>query len=566
MTYLESFKNTLVVDILEWTGLVKVPSNFQPQVASEKNTAAESSRTPSEPPKSVTPSEAGDVEVVIESESKRMDDAASGSDVAPPSDHTAGDEPQEPVDPFLVDWNGPDDPEKPVNWSGKKKALVVFEVMFLTCSTYMGSSIYTPGQVAIQEQFHVGHVTATLNLSLYVLGYGLGPMVFSPLSEVSSIGRNHIYMATLFLFFVLQIGAALAPNIGGLITIRFITGFFSSPAVSTGGATLGDFISPELLPLFIGLWAVGAVAAPVIAPLLGASMVVAKDWRWIFWLLMWICAFAFTLLSFFFPETLPGNVLHRRAKRLRKETGDNRYYTKAERADAQIHIKPFLKELFYRPFVLILSEPGVLAFDCYIALAYGCFYLFFEAYPIVFEGIYHFTLIQLGLSYFGFCVGCIIAYIVLVAFLATQVGPRFKNGTFVPEHFLFLAMWVCFLLPASLFLFAWTAQVHWILPIVWQIPFVVAVFNIFQCAFAYLAMNYPRYLASVFAGNAFVRSSFACAFPLFGQAMYDALATPRFPVAWGSTLLGFVTLLMAAIPFVMYRYGPYLRGRSKYAN
>ena len=125
--------------------------------------------------------------------------------------------------------------------------------MFLTCSTYMGSSIYTPGQVAIQEQFHVGHVTATLNLSLYVLGYGLGPMVFSPLSEVSSIGRNHIYMATLFLFFILQIGA-LAPNIGGLIAIRFITSFFSSPAVSTGEKTLGDFIKPEILPLFIGLW------------------------------------------------------------------------------------------------------------------------------------------------------------------------------------------------------------------------------------------------------------------------------------------------------------------------
>lgn len=42
----------------------------------------------------------------------------------------------------------------------------------------MGSSIYTPGQEYIQEEFHVGHVVATLNLSLYVLGYGLGPIIF----------------------------------------------------------------------------------------------------------------------------------------------------------------------------------------------------------------------------------------------------------------------------------------------------------------------------------------------------------------------------------------------------
>ncbi|ANB13050.1 Flr1p [Sugiyamaella lignohabitans] len=281
---------------------------------------------------------------------------------------------------------------------------------------------------------------------------------------------------------------------------------------------------------------------------------------------MAICSFTFLLLTFCFPETLPANVLHRRAVRVRKETGDNRYYTKEEAAEKEVHFKDFIKEIFYRPFALILSEPGVLAFDAYIALAYGCFYLFFEAYPIVFVGIYNFTLVELGLAYMGFCVGCAFAYMIFLVYLTQYAVPRFQNNTFKPENFLVLAMWVCFLLPASLFLFGWTAQVHWILPIVWELPFVMAVFNIFQSSFAFLSMSYPRYLASVFAGNAFMRSSFACAFPLFGQAMYDTLATPRFPVAWGSSLVAFITLIMAAIPFVMYKYGELLRGRSKYAN
>lgn len=68
--------------------------------------------------------------------------------------------------------------------------------MLLTCVNYMGSSIYTPGQLEIQNEFHVGHVVGTLNLSLYVLGYGLGPIVFSPLTEISSIGRLPVYMIT----------------------------------------------------------------------------------------------------------------------------------------------------------------------------------------------------------------------------------------------------------------------------------------------------------------------------------------------------------------------------------
>jgi DHA1 family multidrug resistance protein-like MFS transporter len=540
--YTDTFRNTLVVDILEAVGVISVDSNFKPQSETKQ-------QSPVEAPSSS--SSEVDVEVDIEKVAKPEDDEGSKN---------------EDLSPFLVDWNGSDDPENPQNWPKWKKTLVVFEVMFLTCATYMGSSIYTPGQQQIQEDFKVGHVVATLNLSMYVLGYGIGPLLFSPLSEVATIGRSHIYMATLFLFFMMQIPAALVNNIGGLIVVRFIAGVLSSPAISTGGATLGDFVAPEVLPVFIGLWAMGGVAAPIIAPLLGAAMVVAKNWTFIFWLLMWITSAAFLMLSFFFPETLGSNVLHRRAQRLRKKTGDSRYYTQAEIECKNVTVGAFMRETFYRPFALIVNEPGVLAIDLYIALAYGTFYLFFEAFPIVFVGIYHFSLIELGLSFFGFLVGCFAAYAVLLLFLSVIVAPRVKAGTFNPEHFLILAMWVCFFLPASLFLFGWTAQIHWILPIISEFFFVLAAFNIFQSGFGYLAINYPRYIASVFAGNAFVRSTFASVFPLFGKAMFNDLSTPRFPVAWGSSLLGFITLAMAAIPFVLYNFGPMLRGRSKYAN
>ncbi|ANB11430.1 Flr1p [Sugiyamaella lignohabitans] len=553
MTYSDTFRNTFVVDLLELAGLVKVSSNFVPQ--------------PSKPVKS------GLSNVSLDKE-EDSDNEAEPTTVRD-EELTIGDEKKEdeeeegvaaPPDPFLVDWNGPDDPENPQNWPSWKKGITVFQVMLLTCATYMGSSIYTPGQEEIQEQFGVGHVAATLNLSVYVFGYGLGPMIFSPLSEEVKIGRNRLYIVTLFLFFIFQIPAALATNLGGLIVVRFIAGFLSSPAISTGGATLGDFVSSEKLPLLIGAWACGAVAAPSAAPLLGAAMTVAKNWRYTFWLLLAICAFTFLVMSFFFSETLPANVLHRRANRIRKETGDDRYYTVAELAQQGKDWPSTIKESLWRPLVLIITEPGVLAMDSYIALVYGCFYLFFEAFPIVFVGIYDFSLVELGTAYVGFIVGCAMAYGVLLAFMVVIVKPRIMAAKFVPEHFLILAMWVCMLLPFSLFLFGWTAKVHWILPVIAEVFFVIGTFNLFQCAFGYLASSYPRYIASVFAGNALVRSTFASAFPLFGQAMYNGLAIDGYPVAWGSSLVGFVTLAMAAIPFVLYKYGPALRGKSQYAN
>lgn len=278
-------------------------------------------------------------------------------------------------------------------------------------------------------------------------------------------------------------------------------------------------------------------------------------------------AATFILLAFFFPETQHHNILYRRALKLRKETGDERYYTEQDRLDRQIDAKTFLvNNTLYRPFKMIIKEPALLAFDLYISVLYGCFYLFFEAFPIVFVGIYQFTLVEMGLAYMGFCVGCFLAYGLFGVLNKKIIVPRFRNGTLTPEVFLTMAMCVSWSLPLSLFLFGWTAQVHWILPIISEIFFVIAAFNIFQATFAYLATCYPKHVASVFAGNSFCRSLFACAFPLFGRGMYNNLAIKNYPVAWGSSLVGFFTLILAAIPFVLYKWGPSLRARSSYAH
>jgi DHA1 family multidrug resistance protein-like MFS transporter len=127
------------------------------------------------------------------------------------------------------------------------------------------------------ERFHVSQTTATLGLSLYVLGYGLGPLIFSPLSEIPSIGRTPIYIATLFVFVILQIPTIYARNIQTVLAMRFFAGFVGSPALATGGASIQDLSVPLLLsshictdliffrfpimklPYAIILWSVGAV-------------------------------------------------------------------------------------------------------------------------------------------------------------------------------------------------------------------------------------------------------------------------------------------------------------------
>lgn len=153
-------------------------------------------------------------------------------------------EPQKTADGItLVDWYTTDDPLNPQNWSLKKKLFVATQIYLYTLTVYMGSAIYTPSVPGIMERFGVSQNVAGLGLSMFVLAYGLGPLLWSPISEVPVIGRNPPYMITFGLFVILTIPAALVDNFPGLIVLRFLQGFFGSPCLATGGASLQDMFS-----------------------------------------------------------------------------------------------------------------------------------------------------------------------------------------------------------------------------------------------------------------------------------------------------------------------------------
>jgi DHA1 family multidrug resistance protein-like MFS transporter len=74
----------------------------------------------------------------------------------------------------------------------------------------------------------------------------MGPLLFSPMSEVPTFGRNAPYMASFGLFVILCVPLALVDNYAGLLVLRFLVGFMGSPCLATGGATMQDMVC--LLP------------------------------------------------------------------------------------------------------------------------------------------------------------------------------------------------------------------------------------------------------------------------------------------------------------------------------
>jgi len=183
-------------------------------------------------------------------------------------------------DKFLVSWDGPNDPDNPQNWSLGKKFFVSFLICLLTTSIYIGSSIYSPGEMEVEQEFGVSQVVATLGLTLFVAGYGLGPMIWAPLSEIPQIGRNPIYLSTLLVFVLFNLGAGYASNLGMLLAFRFLTGFFGSPVLATGGASITDMYVPRKRAYAMAVWGISAICGPTLGPLVGGFAAQHEGWRW----------------------------------------------------------------------------------------------------------------------------------------------------------------------------------------------------------------------------------------------------------------------------------------------
>jgi DHA1 family multidrug resistance protein-like MFS transporter len=155
---------------------------------------------------------------------------------------------------ILVDWYYSDDAANPHNWSNRRRIFFTTIICLYTFVVYTTSAIYTSSTQGVMEKFGVSSIVATLGLSLYVLGYGVGPLIFSPLSEIPLIGRNPVYIVTMFLFVILSIPTALVNNFPGLMVLRFLQGFFGSPCLASGGASIGDMYSLMALPYAMMAW------------------------------------------------------------------------------------------------------------------------------------------------------------------------------------------------------------------------------------------------------------------------------------------------------------------------
>lgn len=244
-----------------------------------------------------------------------------------------------------------------------------------------------------------------------------------------------------------------------LLAFRFLTGFFGSPVLATGGASLADIYAPKKRAYAMSIWGIAAVCGPTLGPLVGGFAVeygpitggFTAPWTWPIWELMWLSAFCFVFLFFFFPETSANNILVRRTRRLRKLTGDDKLICEPELVSESMTGGAIVQMMLVRPFTLNFTEPMVFLLNLYIALIYGILYIWFESFVIVFIDIYGFTLGEEGLAYLGILIGAFLVIPPFFLYLKYYLEPRFdENGDIKPEERLIPAFVGGFCIPICL--------------------------------------------------------------------------------------------------------------------
>ncbi|KAF4633192.1 hypothetical protein G7Y89_g4921 [Cudoniella acicularis] len=346
------------------------------------------------------------------------------------------------------------------------------------------------------------------------------------------------------------------------LTFRLLTGFLGSPSLATGGATISDIHAPSHVAYGICIWGSFGVCGPVFGPIIGGFVAPVKGWQWTIWIMMWLCSFVFILMFFFLPETSAENILYKRAKRLRKSTGDKRLRSQFE-IDTKHYTTRDQLVVLGRAFTLTFKEPIVFFMDLYTALLYGVLFLWFESFPLVFGDIYHFNPGEQGLAFLGIFMGGVIPIPLFLIWVKYNIVPQFTKPDFKPEMVLPPTFLGSAALPICLFWYGWSAResVHWVMPIIGSSFFTVGIVTLFNSVLNYLGIAYPQYAASIFAGNALFRASFGAVFPLFARQLFHTLG-----IGPGNSLLGGIAVCFMPLLYIFYKYGEKIRHMSKNAR
>ena len=352
----------------------------------------------------------------------------------------------------------PGDIENPRNWSMRRRIVITMSAVLLVVNATFASSSPSGCFGSISKHFGVSTEVAGLTITLFLLGYCAGPLVFAPLSEF--YGRRFIFYSTFLLYLAFNFLCAFAPNLGSLLVGRFLTGTFVSAPLSNCPGVVADLWDPLQRSNAMAGFSAMVWIGPALGPVIAGFFELNENWRWSFYVLLWLGGVT-AVIMLTIPETYAPAILHIKAKRIRAAKISGYENVKAQAEDSDRTLVGIYKVALTRPWI-ILFDPISFLCAIYMAIVYTLLYMLFSIYPIVFQEKRGWNSGVGELPLIGTVIGALLSGgIVLVDTRIRQKKVErgeMKLEDTTPEDRLPMAMIGGIGFAATMFWFAWSAE------------------------------------------------------------------------------------------------------------
>ncbi|KAF1980036.1 MFS general substrate transporter, partial [Bimuria novae-zelandiae CBS 107.79] len=452
----------------------------------------------------------------------------------------------------------------------------------------LSANIYFPALTDLAREYNVSSTLMNLTLTSYMIFQGLAPTIFGDIADMA--GRRPAYIIGFIIYIGANIGLALQNSYAALFVLRCVQSTGSSATIALGNGVVADVATSSERGTWMGYVTSGPMIAPAIAPIIGGLLSEFLGWRAIFWFLVIMAGVYMVPLLVVFPETgrnVVGNgrippqkfnmslLSYLKVRKTAKAYGDDEL-SRAVSRDEQQALARQRKLRIPNPLgtlkVIAQKDAGLLLF--YNSVVYTAFYTVISSAPYLFEEIYGFNDLQVGLAFIPFGVGAMIAPMTAGKLmdwnyrrLAKKCGLHIdkKRGDDLKDFplekaRLYVAIPMLVIGTLVTLCYGWILHVEPSLaaPLVMHFFLGLCLTGAFNCMSVMLVDYYPLSPATATAANNLVRCFMGAGGTALITMMIDAMGR-----GWCFTFIAGAIAVFSPIILVLIRWGPKWRDERR---
>ncbi|KAI0602523.1 major facilitator superfamily domain-containing protein [Biscogniauxia sp. FL1348] len=202
---------------------------------------------------------------------------------------------------IILDPQPDDSHNDPLNWPAWRRDSALLS-LGLYCMVGGGiTPIIAAGFTDIADDYQINVADVSLTTGLYMMGLGIGSVIFSPTAIL--YGKRPVYLFSAIIFILSAVWCALSPTYTSLLLARIFQGIAVSPVECLPSATIAEIFFLHERAYRIGVYTLLLLGGKNLIPLVSAAVIQSLGWRWVFWIVAIVVAFCGFLLFLFVPET-----------------------------------------------------------------------------------------------------------------------------------------------------------------------------------------------------------------------------------------------------------------------